>query len=219
MKGVPVRPRRVFGVAFSGARDAGKAIRVCRGHPGEAGVRVGSVDPLAELPGGTVERADAFRLLVRKVTEAPRSAWGFDFAFALPRAALALVAEGERAQADGDDPAPGLAGDGGRSISGEVPPDGWTAQLEVLASLGDPSQAAKALRAAVRGRELERPTEEETHTSAWTADPDEIERSCRGMLGVLRPLRGREGVAILPLDPLPLSAADQGGADGSRLRG
>lgn len=98
MKGVPVPPRRVFGVDFSGAVDAGDHIWVCRAHPGEGGVRIESVDPLSGLPGGAAERDEALRALVSKVADAPRSAWGFDFPFALPAGLLADRAAGWRGQ-------------------------------------------------------------------------------------------------------------------------
>ena len=93
---VPVSPRRVFGVDFSAAGDAGKHIWVCRAHPGADGIRIESVDPLTELPGAMVQRDDALRALVQKVIESPRSAWGFDFSFALPAAVLETLLRGLR---------------------------------------------------------------------------------------------------------------------------
>jgi len=94
MTGVPVSPRRVFGVDFSAAIDAGRHIWVCRAHPGSDGIRVESVDPLVELPGGARGRDEALQALAQKVLEAPRSAWGFDFPFALPMGVLTAT-EGE----------------------------------------------------------------------------------------------------------------------------
>lgn len=81
MIGVPVPPRRVFGVALSAAGDAGDRTWVCRATPGADGIRVESVDRLVDLPGGIGDRAGAYRALVAKVLEAPRSVWGFDAPF------------------------------------------------------------------------------------------------------------------------------------------
>jgi len=92
--GVPVSPRRIFGVDFSGANDAGRHTWICRAHPGRDGIRVESVDPLMDLPGGARGRQEALRSLVPKVLEAPRSAWGFDFPFALPMDVLKALVGG-----------------------------------------------------------------------------------------------------------------------------
>lgn len=84
MSGVPVAPRRVFGVTLAAGDDCGDRTWVCRAHPGSEGIRVESVEPLSRLPGGALDPAGACRSLVAKVLEAPRSAWGFDFAFGDP---------------------------------------------------------------------------------------------------------------------------------------
>lgn len=84
MTGVPVSPRRVFGVVLAAGPAAGDATWVCRGHPGEAGIRLESVETLARLPGGASEPEAAYRALVGKILDAPRSAWGLDFAFGVP---------------------------------------------------------------------------------------------------------------------------------------
>jgi len=83
MNGVPVAPRRVFGVTLAAGDDCGDRTWVCRAHPGSGGIRVESVVPLSRLPGGEVDPGGACSSLVAKVMEAPRSAWGFDFAFGL----------------------------------------------------------------------------------------------------------------------------------------
>lgn len=78
MNGVPIPPRRVFGVAIDVGEEAGRATWVCRATPGSDGIRVESVDPLADLPGGVAQRDDAMRFLLGKMVEARRSAWGVD---------------------------------------------------------------------------------------------------------------------------------------------
>lgn len=84
MSGLPVAPRRVFGVVLDVRADAGAHTWVCRGTPGPDGLRVESVDPLVGLPGGCIEREAAYRVLLTKILEAPRSVWGLDFPFGLP---------------------------------------------------------------------------------------------------------------------------------------
>ena len=181
MRGVPVSPRRVFGVDFSGARDAGRRISVCRAHPGEAGIRIETVDPLAELPGGAVERAAAFRALVQKVKEAPRSAWGFDFPFALP-SSLHEELLGKAA-------------------------DKWPGQVEALAALDGPVEFRSLCRRISGGREWRRVTDEEAAAPFCPYNLRMFKQTFYGMTEVLGALQGAAGVAILPLQCLPSAAA------------
>lgn len=80
MKGLSISPRRVFGVhvALDGQSHA---IWVCRAHPGNDGIRVESIERLVDLPGGATSLDGAADALVTKISEAPRSAWGFDAPF------------------------------------------------------------------------------------------------------------------------------------------
>lgn len=84
MATLPVAPRRVFGVALDAGADSGSHTWVCRGTPGGDGLRVESVDPLTELPGGVAERSAAHRVLLAKILEAPRSVWGIDLPLGIP---------------------------------------------------------------------------------------------------------------------------------------
>ncbi len=177
MSPVPVSPRRVFGVDFSGARDAGRYIWVCRGHPGSDGVRVESVDPLAELPGGAADREPALRVLVQKITESPRSAWGFDFPFALPRPVADALAD--------------------------AAPAGFADQVEGVARLGDPDSFRERCRAANPGAELRRQTDDDAATPFSPYNLRMYKQTFYGMLGVLRPLRSHREIAVLPFDHLP----------------
>jgi len=182
MSPVPVSPRRVFGVDFSAALDAGEHIWVCRAHPGDRGVRIESVEPLCGLPGGAVPRDDALRALVGKVTESPRSAWGFDFSFGLPAAVL-------------DEIAPGVAT--------------YAAQLDLVAQFGD-AEVLRERCAAAHQRELRRQTDDEATTPFSPYNLRIYKQTFHGMVDVLRPLRGRPEVAVLPFDPLPAAAASAG---------
>lgn len=92
MAGLPVAPRRVFGIALDTRAEAGLYTWVCRGTPGADGLRVESVDRLAELPGGCAGRADSYRVLLAKILEAPRSVWGLDFPFGVARAEVGASA-------------------------------------------------------------------------------------------------------------------------------
>ena len=177
MIGVPVSPRRVFGVDFSGARDAGKHIWVCRAHPGDEGVRVESVDPVAKLPGGARQRDRALAALTQKISEAPRSAWGFDFPFGLPRE---IVAE----------------------LSGRTP-GSWLDQLEVVAALDGADEFRRRCQAAGAGREQRRATDEEASTPFSPYNLRLYRQTYHGMTQVLRPLYGRPEIAVLPMDELP----------------
>jgi len=81
MIGVPVPPRRVFGVHVAGWATDAVDVWVCRAHPGGDGIRIEGIEPLVELPGGAEEPATAAAAFVTKIREAPRSAWGFDVPF------------------------------------------------------------------------------------------------------------------------------------------
>jgi len=183
MSPVPVSPRRVFGVDFSAARDAGKHIWVCRAHPGADGIRIESVDPLAELPGGVVPRDDAFRALVQKVIESPRSAWGFDFSFALPVPVLETAA-------------PAL-GD-------------YAEQLAMVTGFEDADGLRRWCNEAAGDRELRRRADDEASTPFSPYNLRIYKQTYHGMVDVLRPLRERPEVAVLPFDQLPDTATDPG---------
>jgi len=185
MSPVPVSPRRVFGVDFNAADDAGEHIWVCRAHPGSDGIRIESVDPLSRLPGGAVDRDQALRALVEKVGEAPRSAWGFDFPFALPQPVLHTLA-------------PGLAG--------------YDQQLDLLASLADADTMWRRCRESAPDGEPRRRTDIEASTPLSPCNLRIYEQTYYGIVDVIRPLRARPEVAVLPFDRLP-----QTDAAGSRL--
>jgi hypothetical protein len=177
MAGVPVSPRRVFGVDFSAASDAGRHIWICRAHPGSAGIRVESVDPLVKLPGGARDRESSLASLVQKVLEAPRSAWGFDFSFGLP---VELLASDETAAASG-----------------------WERQLAALTAWADADEMRRWCRKRAGGRELRRQTDEEASTPFSPYNLRIYRQTYHGIRDVLRPLWGRPDVAILPMDALP----------------
>ncbi len=178
MSPVPVSPRRVFGVDFSAAQDAGRHIWICRAHPGSDGIRLESVDPIAKLPGGAVPRDDAFRALVQKVVESPRSAWGFDFSFALPEGVAAAIAPA------GSD---------------------YTQRVDAVAACADAGALRARCREAAPGAELRRKTDVESSTPFSPYNLRIFRQTYHGIADVLRPLRARSEVAVLPFDRLPES--------------
>lgn len=169
MIGVPVAPRRVFGVTLAAGSDAGARTWVCRAHPGPEGIRVENVSALVDLPGGGLASDAACRSLVTRILEAPRSAWGFDFAFGLPLESL---------PADGG-LAPGL--------------DAWKQSVASLAE-APPSLPPTDAR---RRTDID-------HGRSGPLEAENAATSRLGIVGILRPVHGQPGVAILPIDPLPL---------------
>jgi len=182
MSPVPVSPRRVFGVDFSAARDAGAHIWICRAHPGSDGVRIESLEPLSALPGGAVPRAEALRSLVQKIGESPRSAWGLDFSFALPAEVTV----------------------------GWVPAAAPHRQLvEAVAACGDPETLRARCRKAAPAAERRRKTDTEASTPFSPYNLRIYKQTYYGIVEVIRPLRARPEVAVLPFDPLPQTGSDR----------
>ncbi len=183
MSPVPVGPRRVFGVDFSAARDAGSHIWICRAHPGSDGIRVESVDPLSELPGGAVDREVALPALVQKVTESPRSAWGFDFSFGLPQAILGALAPGVSRYGD---------------------------QLGVVAGFAQADTLRAQCIGVSPDAELRRRTDDEASTPFSPYNLRIYKQTFHGLTEVVRPLHARPEVAVLPFDALPQAGVQPG---------
>lgn len=81
MTGVPIPPRRVFGVHLAVCTPERLEAWMCRAHPGADGIRIEGIERFESLPGGSTNPAHAAAALVLKISEAPRSAWGFDAPF------------------------------------------------------------------------------------------------------------------------------------------
>jgi hypothetical protein len=79
---------RVYGVDFSGARDAGRRIWITSGVPAGGTLRIESCRPAEDLPGSSKERDQALRGLRSLVESQSQAAVGLDFPFGLP---LALI--------------------------------------------------------------------------------------------------------------------------------
>ncbi len=77
-------PRRIIGVDFSGARQAGKGTWVATGVIEAETVQIESCFPAEFLPGGGADRDRALAALVEYVAGATDAIVGFDFPFGLP---------------------------------------------------------------------------------------------------------------------------------------
>ena len=82
----PSAARRIFGLDFSGATDAGRRAWLAEGRPTPAGLEILSCQPIAELPGGAIERTRALAALRVFIAATPDGIFGCDFPFSLPRA-------------------------------------------------------------------------------------------------------------------------------------
>ena len=77
--------RRIFGLDFSGAVDAGRRAWLAEGRPSRDGLEILSCRPIAALPGGAIDRATALAALRDFITGMPDAIIGCDFPFSLPR--------------------------------------------------------------------------------------------------------------------------------------
>ena len=73
----------VFGIDFSGGREAGRKIWVARGSTTSEGVRVDDVRPGRALPNSGVDRATCLAALRALIAEHPEAAFGIDAPFGL----------------------------------------------------------------------------------------------------------------------------------------
>lgn len=82
-------PQRLFGVDFSGARDAGDKIWLAEARRERGDLRVTACFPARELPGSGRSPEACFPALRRFIAGASDAAFGFDFPFALAEASVA----------------------------------------------------------------------------------------------------------------------------------
>ena len=78
------RQHSIYGVDFSGAKDAGKRIWVARGAVEGDGLRVLSCRRGEALPGSDRRRQACLAALGSRIRRSGPSVWGFDFPFGLP---------------------------------------------------------------------------------------------------------------------------------------
>jgi hypothetical protein len=153
--------RRVFGVDFSGADNAGDLIWIAEVAPFAGGrTSLLSCRPARELPGGARDRATALAALARLITTSSHAAFGCDFPFSLP-AALSL----------GQEWAAFVAGFPGRFADADA------FRADCMARGG--------------GRELKRPTDRETQVPFGAYNIRLYRQTFHGIGGLLAPLLGR----------------------------
>jgi hypothetical protein len=78
--------RRIFGLDFSGAVDAGQRAWLAEGRRSPDGLEILSCHPIAALPGGAIDRATALAALRAFIAGMPDAIIGCDFPFSLPHA-------------------------------------------------------------------------------------------------------------------------------------
>jgi hypothetical protein len=161
--------RRVFGVDFSGAANAGDLIWVAEVAAAPDGrCSLLACRPARELPGGGRERAAALAALVRLVAAAGDAAFGCDFPFGLP-ARLS----------------PGLG------WAGFV--QGFAARF------ADADAFRAGCMAEAGGRELKRPTDIESRVPFGAWNIRLYRQTFHGIAGVLAPLLAADAARVAPL--------------------
>jgi hypothetical protein len=82
--------RRILGIDFSGASDAGRKIWIAEGRSAGGGAPFNLIDlrPACDLEGGAVPPAGAIAALARHIVRAPNTVAGFDFPFSIPAALI-----------------------------------------------------------------------------------------------------------------------------------
>jgi hypothetical protein len=163
----------VYGVDFSGARQAGKTMWVARAEfrrsrPGLALVELHRLDSLA----GTAERAACLDYLVRMINASTAALWGIDAPFGLP---VELFLAGAA----------------------------WAAQLDFLAEWGDDAYGCglECIRRARRLGErmhLPRTTDTEARAPFDSYHYRIVYQMFHGMRDVAGPLSRTPGTAVLP---------------------
>jgi hypothetical protein len=82
-------PREIYGVDFSGAKDAGLGIWVARGVNTEETLVIEECQRGDTLQGSAKDRETCLKALVSIIKEHPGAAFGFDFPFGLPAGLVA----------------------------------------------------------------------------------------------------------------------------------
>ena len=80
---------RVYGVDFSGGKQAGKKIWIAQAVPYRRGIVVEDCAPATEFLGSAADRGETLSALRRFIAGAESAAFGCDFPFSLPRELLA----------------------------------------------------------------------------------------------------------------------------------
>jgi hypothetical protein len=175
----------VYGVDFSGARLAGRAIWLASLEPStrrsrEPAYHLTELTCLEKLC-GTAERGPALTHLVCRIADSEQALWALDFPFGLP---IEVMAAGAR----------------------------WSAQLDFFRAWGDDAygiglECLRRARALGDTNHIRRLTDVEAKTPFDCYHYRIIYQTFYGMRDVLGPLAGKPGTAILPFHYRRLPAA------------
>ncbi len=80
--------RRILGIDFSGASDAGKKIWVAEAYEAKKALRLVDLRPAAELAGEDAAPVTAIAALARHIVAVPNTVAGCDFPFSIPRSLI-----------------------------------------------------------------------------------------------------------------------------------
>ena len=80
--------RRILGIDFSGASDAGKKVWIAEGEETSDTFRLIDLRPASELPGGDASPLTAIAALARHIVSVPNTVAGCDFPFSIPRSLI-----------------------------------------------------------------------------------------------------------------------------------
>ena len=166
--------RRVVGVDFSGARDAGKKIWIAAGESHGGAVEIEACFPACELPGASASLESALPALVEYVAGGADAAFGLDFPFGLP---LALV----------------------REFGGEPGWERFVAGFDRRFATADAFR--DACRDAAGGVEIRRRTDVEAKAPFCVYNLRLYRQTFAGIKHVLRPLVRERRAAVVPFQP------------------
>lgn len=175
--------RRVYGVDFSGAQDAGRHVWLASATRREAGLVVEGCFPASALPGSGTAREDCLPALRRFLAGADDAVVGIDVPFGLPAELLDADSWSAFAQSF---PVPVSAGTDGDSVG----PSDWAAACRERAEGLDRERV-----------ELLRRTEAETGAPFSPYNLRMRSATFHGIRSVLAPLVAEEAVAVLPMQP------------------
>jgi hypothetical protein len=165
---------RVYGVDFSGAKDAGRKIWLAHGKVEENALRIEACYRADSLPGSGQDREQCLAALRAFITGEQDSAFGLDFPFSLP---YALV----RHKKDWEDFVLSF-------------PDDYT----------DPEMFRHFCREAYSGHEIKRTTDRESRTPFASYNLRIYRQTYYGIRDLLHPLVRDQQARVLPIQrPLP----------------
>jgi hypothetical protein len=171
-----MKARRVLGVDFSGAGDAGRRIWIAEGRRASGGaLALIDLRPAAALKDGGFAPETAIAALARHVIQEPRTIAGFDFPFSVPKQ---LIEE----------------------------PDWPTFVRRFPERFGDCDAFRAWAMGKTGGREIRRPTDRAAATPFNSYNLRIYRQTWWGIAALLHPLVTAKAAVALPYQPLPARA-------------